>query len=378
MGLGAVAALAACNGGQVRKVVGCQQASDCGSASLWKCDTANGVCQCLSSAACSDGGVCNPLGYCQAQVTCFVDADCSSSQICDLHSNVCIPQGSCTADDQCAIGTLCDKTSGTCQPGCHDSGDCTLGQGCLCHGADGGLAECVCPGVTEADRDACAVGQCSSSTCPNTGACPYGDLCESDGGGLPVCTSDYDPGLRPFCDACTLQPGEGNTCDQGANFCLIDTANADYGETYCGVDCSQGQPCPNGYDCDDVVVVRSVGCSQDSDCQPDQVTCQQDSDCPNGGRCAIATGSSSGFCAGHCAKGEGDNQGFCTCVVDNECDQDVCNSESRTCSVSQEPCTLDQGCLSIKCVSSPGGWGGCLIGQNCAPESGLTCADVRP
>jgi hypothetical protein len=376
-----LALLAGCSSNKLKTVVGCQTDAECGDpAANFRCDTATGVCHCRNDSACAKGEFCNPAGFCQAKVTCYVNSDCPSGELCDSHSNVCIPQGRCTADDQCPIGKLCDRTLGICAPGCHSYGDCPVGNSCLCPAADGGRTECSCPSLDPAQRDQCTVGQCSTDACPNTEACPYGQLCAvPDGGtGLPVCHSDYSPDNRPYCDACVSTPGNTNTCGNGPNFCLLDTANGDFGGTYCGVDCGLGQACPNGLHCADVVVVRSIGCGTDTDCPSNSAACAQDADCANNGRCDRPAGSATGFCAGRCYKHEGNDRGFCTCVIDSECNQDTCQSSTRRCSISQRPCTLDgRGCEPVRCVSFHG-FGGCRIGSNCAPNEGLGCADVRP
>jgi hypothetical protein len=216
--------------------------------------------------------------------------------------------------------------------------------------------------------------------CPTTTECPYGDKClPLDGGPLATCGSDYDATERPYCDACQASPSSNSYCGQGANFCLTSTANGIFGSTYCGVDCSQGESCPNGYHCADVVVVRSIGCSQNSDCPTGPTPCQQDSDCGDtNGLCRIPPGEASGYCAGQCYKHEGAVQGFCSCTVDSECDQDTCDSASRQCSISRRDCTLEgAGCEAITCVPFHD-VGGCLIGENCVPDDGLTCQQVRP
>lgn len=371
-----------CGKSKVRTVVGCQQDADCGDAAHFRCDGATGVCHCRDDAACARGEFCNPVGFCQVKVTCYGNADCDPNQICDAHANVCIPKGRCTADDQCELGKLCDRATGTCQAGCHSYGDCESGNACLCPSADGGRAECDCASTDPNVRAHCAIGSCSTDACPNTPSCGFGLLCETrDGGALPQCVSDYDHATRPYCDACQAQPGTNTYCGTvtAPNFCLLDTSNAGFGGSYCGVDCGLGQACPNGFHCADVVVVRSIGCSLDSDCPPNATPCTLDADCPNAGLCQKAPGASSGFCAGRCYKHEGNTQGFCSCTVDTECSQDTCESLSRTCSITRRPCdpNLPHPCQTIRCVPFHG-LGGCFIGQNCAPDTGLSCTDVRP
>jgi hypothetical protein len=46
------------------------------------------------------------------------------------------------------------------------------------------------------------------------------------------------------------------------------------------------------------------------------------------------------------------------------------------CSISRKRCVTSDDCRSIRCVDFSGA-GGCLIGQNCAPASGLSCNDIR-
>lgn len=374
-------ALAACGSSKTRTVVGCEQDAECGDVAHFRCDTATGVCHCKDDGACQKGEFCNPAGFCQAKVTCYTNADCNNGQICDYHANVCIPQGRCTSDDQCDLGKLCDTATGTCQAGCHSYGDCSAGQSCLCASADGGRAECSCDSLDPATRAQCAIGSCSTDACPNTEACPYGLICESPDGGLPQCVNDYDHDTRPYCDACTAQPGGNTYCGTASapNFCLLDTSNGSFGGSYCGVDCGLGQACPNGYHCADVVVVRSVGCSVDTDCPVNATSCSVDTDCPNAGLCQKSPGASTGFCSGRCYKHEGDTSGFCTCVVDSECSQDTCLNATRTCSISRRPCdpNVIGSCETVRCVPFHG-LGGCFIGQNCAPDEGLGCAQVRP
>ena len=83
-----------------------------------------------------------------------------------------------------------------------------------------------------------------------------------------------------------------------------------------------------------------------------------------------------GYCAGACAIDEGDTTGFCTCQVDADCAQETCSLGE--CSISRRPCTQASDCQQhpIRCVDFEGG-GGCLIGQNCAPSSGLSCLEVK-
>jgi hypothetical protein len=175
------------------------------------------------------------------------------------------------------------------------------------------------------------VGVCDPYFCSDNSFCQYGQQCgvEADSG-VPYaqCFSDYDPNYRPYCAACTFGPGVVNTCGIGPNFCLIDTVHT--GAYYCGSDCSQGQTCPRGYACQDVIVVGLPGtaeCSPSNPVCPGNIDqpCTKNSDCPFGGTCGIPLGQDAGTCAGQCSFGENDTIGFCTCLADTDCPSESCN-----------------------------------------------------
>ena len=107
------------------------------------------------------------------------------------------------------------------------------------------------------------------------------------------------------------------------------------------------------------------------------LTCSIDSDCPNHGHCGHDPGAPVGFCYGDCVFDEGAKLSFCACIGDDDCAQDACVAESQTCSISRRDCDPSAGCRKLRCVDF-GNQGGCLIGQNCAPLEGLTCADLAP
>ena len=365
-------ALTACQKSTV-KTKGCFEDKDCGDpASAYRCETQTGECYCRTNDACQPREFCNPAGFCQDRSGCEKNSDClDSSLFCDTTTGTCLGRGRCTADLQCQLGEICDTVRSTCVPGCRSSGDCP-GSSCRC-----GEVACVCTGTTAADVAKCAVGECDPNFCANNSFCKFGETC----GALPdagmtrnTCYSDYDNNRRPYCDNCSFGGGI-SVCGTGANYCLIDTANP--GNYYCGTDCAEGQSCPRGYACSDVIVVlpqtactrANPGCPSNS-----ALPCVNDSECKRGGYCAITPGQTSGYCAGRCGIDEGDTAGFCTCQVDSDCAQETCSLGE--CSISRRKCVTEQDCRPIRCVDFQGG-GGCLIGQNCAPSNGLSCLEVR-
>jgi hypothetical protein len=383
---------------RTRIVAGCVADADCGDLANLYCDKATGYCLCKTDTACPSGEVCNGAGYCVPQSRCTTNADCGDAGLyCETVSSTCVQPGRCALDTECPFGQICDLNTSTCQPGCRTQGDCPLGQVCACKDASGAEYPCHCPAVGDVSQicpqvpapdggyTVTAPGQClGGGRCWDTSGCPFGDTClPPDGGSFPYCVNTYDPELRPYCDNCVDMPG-GTDCGQGQNFCLtaFDPVT-DQAYDYCGVDCSQGQPCPNGYFCKPIMVVYGKWeCTSDSDCNTAQarstLPCQQDSDCPNGGMCGIDPGSTTGFCYGPCYRREGVTTGFCSCVIDSDCFQDSCDSVTDTCTVSKLPCDPNTGgCVQqVYCVDM-GGRGGCLIGYNCATITGLTCNDIK-
>jgi hypothetical protein len=361
------AALAGCRDNNV-KSAGCQQDSECGSpASAYKCEVETGACLCRTNQACLATEFCNGSGFCQDRAGCEKNADClDDTTFCDTSTGSCIPLGRCSTDLQCALGQVCDRSQ--CVDGCRTDGDC---EGVSCRCGDG---PCTCDGGAD-----CAVGVCDGTFCSSERFCRYGEVCTAQpDSGVPYaqCDNDFDPLRRPYCANCSFGGGD-SLCGTGPNFCLIDTQNP--GNYYCGVDCSEGQACPRGYGCQDVIVVGGGALpqcnAQGGSCpQNPNLPCGKDEDCPRGGACVKAAGAPNGYCAGQCAANEGDPIGYCTCLVDSDCAQETCSA--GRCTISKRSCVNDTDCRTIRCVDF-NGVGGCLIGQNCAPDDGLSCLQVR-
>ncbi len=351
---------------------GCQKDEDCGMpAAAYLCEVETGRCFCRTDDACPSGQFCNAAGFCQDRSGCEKNADCGDSSLfCDTTTGSCLLTGRCSFDLQCPLGNVCDTSRSVCVAGCRSNGDCP-GTSCRC-----GDVPCACTGTTPAELQACTIGECDPNFCADKSFCLFGELCApiADGGtSRNQCYSDFDVDRRPYCTTCAFGGGV-SVCGTGANYCLVDTTN---GGSFCGADCSEGQQCPRGYDCSDVVVVYTQwACSRGNPSCPanNALTCMKDSDCKHGGTCVIPTGAAIGTCAGKCAVNEGDNNGFCTCLVDSDCAQESCSAGE--CSISRKKCVTQADCRPIRCVDF-GGVGGCLIGQNCAPADGLTCVELR-
>jgi hypothetical protein len=345
----------------------------------WACEKAIGDCVCTGDLACvGEDEHCETYpggdGRCHPNESCEWNEDCEGNTFCDVQDRHCRLTG-CTDDLQCDLGELCDGISRTCTPGCWSHGDCSLGDVCMCQDTAGNPTPC--PPCEGPDRTACGMGQCVADTCADKSFCRYGDLCVEPPEGstdLATCESAITD-KKPFCSNCQASAGEVNRCGSlGPNFCLIDTSDPAGRASFCGVDCRDGQECPNGLSCRDVLILTEATCRGDAQCapRPNAPDCTTDDECPAGARCE------GGRCAGRCAVGEGGQAGFCTCVQDDDCPQQSCGSDSR-CTITREPCTpgADDQCRGqIFCVNN-GELGYCQIGRNCAPDEGISCSDVR-
>lgn len=340
----------------------------------WYCNRERGRCACRSDDACEQQEHCEPIpggdGYCHPNRICEWNGDCDQGEFCDIASSICRRSG-CSLDIQCSQGEICDLFSSTCIPGCRSDGDCAYREVCLCENPDG-LGGCECDAETEEGRRACQVGTCVANTCTDNSHCEWGQICVDNpdpDNPLKVCVNDE---RGPFCEACGGQPGSiDDNCEGRMNYCLYDQTRKT--PSYCGVDCSSGQECPNGFRCSDVLRPTDDLCNGDAACQPPPFgpSCETDDDCsaPRG-RCV------DGKCAGFCVSQEGGQIGWCSCVTDEQCPSQSC--VSGFCSITGTRCASDAECQGkIVCHVGDSGIGYCKIGQNCAPQEGVLCTEVR-
>jgi hypothetical protein len=366
-----------------------------------KCDTTQRQCICTTSEACKSGQFCNHAGVCQDQAGCGNNADCiKPNTFCDIASGQCLDgpatmlMSKCGLVTHCPYGTTCQM--GQCVAGCFDDGDCMLGQVCF-------QGQC-------STGDNCGTMNAPGCICSASDFCPFGDSCDfSTTPG--TCKQDN---RGPYCRGCTVRDTQNpNPCDSPRNFCLVNNLETGGHPFICGVDCSLGQPCPNGYFCDGVLILTQDPCQSDAECQCDRTqvhlatatctvsitcdprlpngqpdrnasfceypgwascnsgvqggkgecfvpkgqtvgscTCGVDADCPSGQQCV------GGLCCGgtvhkdrQCQVGEGDVSGFCTCARDSQCPNDACDASQGACLISGLPCTPGANdCPPIPCV----------------------------
>jgi len=287
----------------------CTQDEDCPVG--FRCDPGSGLCLCAGDEVCNSGEYCAPDGRCRKRMGCDTNQDCPSDTFCDSTTGNCIELGKCTKDSQCPPGQICTEFF-ECAPGCRTSGDCPLGLVCR-------------------DND------CLAGGCDDKSYCDYGQLCDTQADGC------YDA-EGPYCGHCKpVDISNPYRCGPGPNFCVM-TNNDPSLEPFCGVDCSQGQECSNGYGCSLILMAPEGSCRSDEECA-----------------------------SGECHINEGDEVGFCLCAADAECPRDSCDDFSGQCRLTRRTCVPGGADCDrpIYCID-----GLCLIGRNCTPVEGLDCADL--
>lgn len=404
------AACGDCGGAQVSR---CTDDRQCQSVEgLYRvCLVETGLCGCVDERGCEEGEVCNALGRCQARVGCLSNDDCAQdpegsfcgSQYCDTSTGQCKGncdcdpdegERCCTLDSHCGFGQVCNVFENRCIPGCRSDGDCFLGQGCVGAGLGGQLGQC-------------------DTRCTANNLCQYGESCNLETGD---CVFDT---RGPYCFGCTGGVASDD-CGEPGNYCLTDTSDPSGQTSFCGVDCSRSQPCPFGFDCNEVIIIPPAapfcsaerclltGGAGEGRCEGSStVTCTRDEDCPYGlpgGDCPRAlvgnclndqqqpcerdveccddpASCPEGSCVKQeCRGGEGDAFGYCSCTRDSDCPADACegadlsdpqNPLRGNCELSGHPCFEDLDCDVIACVG-----GGCRIGANCAPANDRNCREL--
>ena len=175
--------------------------------------------------------------------------------------------------------------------------------------------------------------------------CPIFAACLTSGGQeCPSATAECtcqtlcnNTGASQFCESCNPE-GENPCANNGQ--CLDDPADpATCGGTptaqckfFCGIDCSNGQVCPNGTVC---YTITAIGQTADVPGGPCNVgdTCANSSDGQPNAACPVA---------------EGEESGACPCFQDSDCPSDGFNN--------------------LPCEE-----GACVDGAQCAPDKQYTC-----
>ncbi len=148
---------------------------------------------------------------CGEEQECTEQTDCADGFIC-AQSGSCVQQ-SCSSSLDCPIQTWCNNESAQCEGGCLNDRDCLPTESC-----DQEQRQCVAPGCRDTVLD-----------------CNFGEFCDTVSG---RCV----PAGGFYCAQCETS----EDCGSSNNWCVRLGGSS---QTYCGVDCSGGQGCPQGYTC---------------------------------------------------------------------------------------------------------------------------------
>lgn len=135
---------------------------------------------------------------CSAEIPCANIAETCQGDVCVTKR--------CANSSQCPMESYCN--GGDCFAGCVEEGDCYPGSTC------------------DIETKTCLEDACTNTEID----CDYREFCNTATGDC------YDAGSQ-YCNFCNYEPGE---CGDDRNICYAH---------YCGVDCSEGQPCPSGFEC---------------------------------------------------------------------------------------------------------------------------------
>ena len=237
--------------------------------------------QCLTSADCANGLVCDLPSYtCQA-CSLFSNEGCPSGLVCGHGTNgatACIPPCADAGPMACNPGVCkvftsdggsyseCDHTTCTTDSDCivDGGGVCNLSEfssfQCMACRSDGG--GCTTPGdVCDSNSP---VPYCQLNCFTNPDACPPGTFCGAGGICMPGCQSSSDcGGAAPVCN--TAQGGGCVACLTGADCPDFAPGCASYYE--CGY-CADNSVCA-GQHCSEGV----CSCQSDSECPADAPIC---------------------------------------------------------------------------------------------------------
>ncbi len=318
---------------------GCRDDGDCAQG---VCDEATSSCvDCLKKTDCEPGNVCLD----RSCVTgCEVDEDCPVEMLCaqDLGQNGTCVQ--CLVDDDCLALEKNKCLDNQCVFQCTQDDDCLPEQYC-------------------ADDHSCMEG------CRSEQSCDFMQLCSDRN-----CSDAYSE-QAPYCKACDSR--DLLSCGSMENSCLMypfsdDEFSQSSGE-YCAPSCSDGQPCPNGFECGPVIGIK----------QSD--ICHQAVDCPGNLPCLKPEGADTGYCPCHDTLNPC-QQNTCfidTCGLGNKCTAlslsglDVpCQTDAdcHVCTQTLEPCGENDACPAIECEKYEDvDYGGCVLDRACSLTEGNHC-----
>ena len=341
-----------------------------------ECDPASG---CINPNACLAGEQCNALtDRCEVPVTTCANAN----ELCELDDDLCTIDR-CNAELQCVnVSSVECQSFEQCVDGqciatvCYSNDDCDDHNVCTNNVCENNLCKAPEP-ISGACRigdneGVCVDGSCNinEDECSDTNPCPSDDYTCEDGTCIVVACND------------NIQCNDGNVCTK--NRCVNNVCNFDEFESsacdvngeagicvdgICDVDvpeCSAGNPCPDGYSCNEITgVCIQENCTQETVCN-DQNECTNDRCNRNTNECEFintegvcAVDETPGICvdgncstddivcdyANPCPDGYSCEDGSCVPITPECRTADQCLDDGNICT--------DELCVNYQCVSEP-------------------------
>ena len=334
--------------------------------------------------ACGDDGCGGTCGTCGEGQLCAVDqcAYPSVAQSCQGHCGGLAPSGcactpGCSGDGSCCVdvglcGCVPDCSSKTC-------GDDGCGSSCGACGAGSVCASGQCQIVGACDNGMCnGHGQCNAAgtacVCQTGYAGAFCDACTAGLIGYPTCVppcqdvTQCDDASACTLDVCSLASGclhIAVSCDD-ANLCTVDSCTASTGCSYlpsAATPCEDGDACTGTGTCSAGTCIggAAINCDDGNACSLD--TCDPkagclhsntDAPCDDGDVCSTVSVCVNLTCT---------SLGGVNCDDGNPCTQDLCASQTGTCShppaTAGVPCDDEDLCTAS---DSCDGKGGCMAG----------------
>ncbi len=232
--------------------------------------------------SCPYGMVCSSDSR-QCEAACVTDDDCYENDAscspegspCSCVQNECVHVYRCVQSSECEDGRTCvikpGETEGECLPDCGGD-DALCPQGMLCTQTVDRY-ECVPGCTTDSDctvRESCVAGSCVSSSVEGRRHCQMPEACEA----CESCKDDHLGGrtcqqVTATCELCSA-PAGGCAGSEPIWCCAIFTTSG-----FRGIDCTDGQLCPAGHQCIEIVSGDDVfgNCFPTSDSVCDAPSC---------------------------------------------------------------------------------------------------------
>lgn len=376
-------------------------------------DAGNVMISCSTTADCGGQGIC-VAGLCQVVRSCQTDQDCASEgKVCHstrsycvecdgTHVDECPANSTCQFDFTCVqIGNPSDAGIQQCSGSCADRTECGPDNVCKNAMCCPPPARCFSPADCPVSAPECngATGECfggngcfTDADCDDEPGCA-GGACRCDIGAAPPgtcrvrmdeCQSDMDCWMNGayvglFCTInsppkrCLMAPSctSDAQCQNDGLVCDLMPGSPSNGK------CVNGQPCPNGNECNPTTQACVGGVCVAKTCLNTPSLCQAGETCdPSTGQCVSSACTTDANCQQGFYCNLNVNPTMCEvgCRNNNDCNGGVCDANHRcqnTMGGVCGACMVDTDCpAGTRCVDAT-----MLCHETCSTITGQMCSD---